>query len=174
MLFPECRAGLFGEGIGVWRRQRDAQALEGETHRADDVHPLAHEVVAQLDLQQVALHVLADVLDGRQQFLIAAGHPGKQLGVVPVGLAHVLVNRMDLARIGHQHPVPLLLEEATGPRTVHPDLHRHQRAGITAAQRGEAPAAVGDRLLLEDLSLGVQHAHRMLAGAEVDSDGYDG
>ena len=46
--------------------------------------------------------------------------------------------------------------------------------GVTAAQRGQASAAVGEGFLLEDLSLGVEHAHGMLAAAKVDSDGDGG
>jgi hypothetical protein len=41
-------------------------------------------------------------------------------------------------------------------------------------QRGEACAAVGDGFLLEDLALGIQHAHGMLFISEVESNGDGG
>ncbi len=43
--------------------------------------------------------------------------------------------------------------------------------GMALAQCGETRAGVGDGFLLEDRALGVQHAHRVLAVAEVESDG---
>ena len=56
-----AKQSVFGEA------SVSAQALEGEAHAGDDVHALAHEVVAQLDLEQVALGFLGAVLDRMEQ-----------------------------------------------------------------------------------------------------------
>ena len=82
----------------------------------------------------------------------------------------VLVDRADLARVGPQHTMPRILEEAARPRAVHSHLHHHQGPGVSPAQRGEAGARVGDGFLLDDLAPGIEHADGVLAVSEVDPD----
>lgn len=60
---------------------------------------------------------------------------------------------------------------AARPRAVHADFHHDECSGMPTAQREETPAIVGDGFLFDDLALGVQHAHSVLAIAEVESNG---
>ena len=117
---------------------------------------------------------LADALHRIQQLLVGAGDAGQHLGVPAVGLAVVRVDGADLPWIGHQHPVTEVLEETARPRAVHSDFQDDDGSGMPTAQCGKAPAAVGDGFLFEDVTLRTQHAHGMLAVAEVESDGDGG
>ena len=106
-----------------------------------------------------------------EQAFVGAGEPREHFGVLAVALADVLIDRPHLAGVRHQHPVAQSRKKSADPRTLHPDLHDHQRAGVPAAQRREATAGIGDRFLLDDPALAVQHAHGMLAVAQVNSYG---
>ena len=65
-------------------------------------------------------------------------------------------------------------QKAARPWAVRADLHHHQRTRMPAAQRSQTSAVVGDGFLFENLALGVQHAHCVLAISEVDSNGDGG
>jgi hypothetical protein len=86
----------------------------------------------------------------------------------------VLIDGPHLARIRHQDAVAEILEKPADPGAVRADLHNHQRAGMSPAQRGQSGAGVGDGFAVENGSLGVEHANRVLAVAEVDSHGDGG
>src|SRR5690606_21211268 len=162
---------MAGEAGGIGRAQPDAKTLEREPHGADDIHALAHQIVTQLDLKEIALHFLTAVLHGMKQRLIGAGDPCQHLRVPAVRLSVVLVNCAYLAGIRDEHPVAEGLEPAAGPGAVHADFHHDKRPGMATTQRVEALAAVGDQLFLLDFPTAVQNADGVLAIAEIDSDG---
>ena len=85
---------------------------------ADDVHALAHEVVAQFDLEEVALGLLGAVLDGKEQLRIDAGEPGEDAGVVFVALAITGMDGAQLAGIGDDDLVTEFLDKAADPRAM--------------------------------------------------------
>ncbi len=169
-------AARLGETGGVGRGEGDPEALEGETDRGDDVHALAHEVVAQLDLEQVALLLLGGVLDGREQDRIDPRQAGDHVGVALVALADARVDGPELARIGHQHLMAEVLEKAADPRAVGSDLQRDAAVGILLREPPETLFVVGDGTLLDDFARRVENADGvfLVAQVEPDGDGWNG
>ncbi len=152
MLPGQIATRVTGEILGVRGFERDAQAFERAAHRADDVHAAAHQAVADLDLQQIALSLLALVLDGIKHGTVKPRDLCKHPRIVEIALAVVFENGPHLARIGDEHLVIEPLEKAAYPRTVRTHFHHHQRAGIFLGETPETFAMVGDIALVDDFA----------------------
>ena len=90
----------------------------------------AHQAVADLDLQQVAVCLLALVLDGMKHRAVETRNLRKHPRVVEIALAVVFENAPHLARVGDKHLVIEPPEKAAYPRAVRTHFHLQQRAGI--------------------------------------------
>lgn len=164
-------AAAFGEACGVGRGQTDAGTFEGEADAGDDVDALAHEVVAQLDLEEIALGLFGAVLDGVEQLGVYAGEPGDHAGVGPVAFTMVGVDGAQLAGVGDEHLVAEALEEAAGPRGMRADFQGNAGARIFERKPAQAFTMIGDGALVDDGSGGVEDADGVLLVSEVKADG---
>ena len=163
-----------GETGSIGRAQADAQDLGGEGHGTDQVDPLADQVVAQLDLEQVVLDLLDPVLDPTQQALVGPREPGQHYRILAVALPVVLIDRTNLAVVGDQHAMAKTRKEAADPRALHADLHHDERAGVLLRQAGHRFPRVDDGGFIEDLPICSKHSNRVLLVTEFDPKGSSG
>ena len=68
------------------------------------IDPLAHNVIAKLDLEEIALGLFRAVFDGKEETLVHSGDAGQHIGITLITLAGALVNYADFSWIG-DHPV---------------------------------------------------------------------
>ena len=135
------------------------------------MHALAHQVVAQANLQQVDLRLLTLVGDGVQQTGIDATEFGQHLCIELVAFAVVGVDHSQLAGIGDDDFVAKIFQKAADPGTVRSHFHHHSGGRILFGESAQAFFVIGDLALTDDHALGVDHADGMLLIAQIDADG---
>ena len=150
-------------------------ALEQAGRRApsdfDEAGARPHERVAAAQKGEVDLGLGAAVAQGRQQRWVEAAHPGEVLGVDAVRLRVVGVDQAQLARVGHNHLVPELGEQATHPGRVGAGLE-HDAQGFGAAEAAAQRLRPGGKpCLLDDLTGFVDEAHLDVVVAEIETHG---
>ena len=84
----------------------------------------AHQSVPSTDHGQVRGDVLAAVLERGQQERIEPGHACEKSGIDAIGLSAVLENHSKFAGIRDEDLMSELLQQATHPWRMGPDLHR--------------------------------------------------
>ena len=94
-----------------WAMAASRQGFEARSAARNDVDTFANQIVTKFDLDQVALELLAPVLDRVEQLRIHAGEPGNHPCVGLVALAIVGVDGTKLAWIGDDHLVTKFREE---------------------------------------------------------------
>jgi hypothetical protein len=189
-LGPEA-GGRFGRGIALEEGERDRTGEIAEDPRGAGPEALEHaaQLVGQRDARPnevvAAAHQGAQRLDrvglGReraQAVAIGAQDVGQDEGVArvalggdrtvarPAGLEQVGMDRDDAKAGVHQR----VDQEAGGSLDRDRDRGRRPVLLQARAEGGEAGAIVADGKLVQDLSPGIDHAHRVRRAAPVDAD----
>ena len=120
-------------------------------------------------MQQIALGLLGAVFDGVEHLRIDAGDLCEHACVVLVTLSIAGVDRTEFARVGDEHLVVELCEEAFDPGAVGTHFKGNARSWILLRETAQGFAMIRNGALVDDFAVLVQNTQGVLLIAEIET-----
>lgn len=167
-------ASLLGERGAGARRNACAVDLALVAHEGDEPRTGLNELLASSDAGSDCEALLVPQPDWIQQVRVNSSEPGKQAGVIAVGLARVLRDQMELPGVGYEDFVPHAQEVTSHPVSWSTGFKNESTSRMLSERGVESLRGRQDLPIFEQAAITGHQAVRRFLVAEVKADGQGG